>query len=105
MYFFLDCSRPAVISDPTLLGDSFVIPVYGTFILWTLVNLRRGFSVGYFHGKSVPELVDAESTWDIILSSQHVNIRDYKELFPVITYQSDGKTGDNEAKSWDLRST
>ena len=40
--------------------------------------------MGYFHVKSVPELADAESTWDIFISSQHVNIRDYKELFPVI---------------------
>ena len=53
-------------------------------LLWTLVNLRRGFSVGYFHVKSVPELADAGSTWDSFMSSQHVNIRDYKELFPVI---------------------
>ena len=114
-----DCSRPAVISDPTLLGDIFIIPVYGTFLLWTLVNLRRGFGVGYFHVKPVPELIDADSAWDIFMSSQflslltriqrgifscqvgfwacrrrtnvgyfhtsqHVNIRDYKELFPVI---------------------
>ena len=40
--------------------------------------------MGYFHVKSVPELADAESTWDSFISSQHVNIRDYKELFPVI---------------------
>ena len=40
--------------------------------------------MGYFHVKSVPELADAESTWDSFMSSQHVNIRDYKELFPVI---------------------
>ena len=40
--------------------------------------------MGYFHVKSVPELADAESTWDIFISSQHVNIRNYKEFFPVI---------------------
>ena len=33
--------------------------------------------MGYFHVKSVPELADAETTWDIFISSQHVNIRDY----------------------------
>ena len=56
---------------------------------------------------SVPERANADSAWDIFhvkvgflslsmqnqrgdifLSSQHVNIRDYKELFPVITYWS-----------------
>ena len=70
--YYSDCSRPAVIY------------LYMGHLLWTLVNLRRGFSVGYFHVKSVPELVDAGSTWDSFMSSQHVNIRDYKELFPVI---------------------
>ena len=40
--------------------------------------------MGYLHVKSVPESADVESTRDIFLSSQHVNIRDYKELFPVI---------------------
>ena len=69
-----DCSRPAVISDPTLLGDIFIIPVYGTFLLWTLVNLRRGFGVGYFHVKPVPELIDADSAWDIFMSSRFLSL-------------------------------
>ena len=47
------------------------------------VNLRRGFSVGYFHVKSVPELADAESTWDIFMSSQFLSLptRKQREIF------------------------
>ena len=73
--YYLDCSRPAVISYPALFGDIFIIPVYGTFILRRLsVNLRRGFSMGYFHIKSVPEFADAESTWDIFMSSRFLSL-------------------------------
>ena len=50
------------------------------------VNLRRGFSVGYFHVKSVPELADAESTWDIFMPSQFLSLPTQNQR-GIVSYQ------------------
>ena len=81
-----DYLRPAVLYHFYL--DIF-IHTYMGHLLWTLVNLRRGFSVGYFHVKflsvptriqrgifscPVPERANADSAWDIFMSSRFLSL-------------------------------